>query len=387
MNEYLFKTGIEKPVQSAQKFHRLITKGIQKHTGANLKVLSAVPVVPSRHNRVFWIEPNEIEDGVRYGYIPMLNIKIVKNISVFISCFIKVLLWCLKNTGKKRILITDVLNLTTSAAAILACKITFTKTIGILTDMPGLMVTTDKNSLGKIVEQINSFLIARMSGFVFLTEQMNYAINKKNRPYIIMEGLVDANMINSQNDLSQKYKEKVVIYAGGLYEKYGVKKLIEGFIKLKDKNTALHLYGEGPMVKDIEKYSNLDNRIRFGGMVPNEIVVEEQIKATLLVNPRPSNEEFTKYSFPSKNMEYMVSGTPVVTPPLPGMPKEYNKYVYVFQDESEHGICSTLNYILSQSSKTLHDFGGAAKQFVLDEKNNLKQAARIVDLAYKLVYS
>ncbi len=350
-------------------------------------MLSAVPVVPSRHNRVFWIEPNEIEDGVRYGYIPMLNIKIVKNISVFISCFIKVLLWCLKNTGKKRILITDVLNLTTSAAAILACKITFTKTIGILTDMPGLMVTTDKNSLGKIVEQINSFLIARMSGFVFLTEQMNYAINKKNRPYIIMEGLVDANMINSQNDLSQKYKEKVVIYAGGLYEKYGVKKLIEGFIKLKDKNTALHLYGEGPMVKDIEKYSNLDNRIRFGGMVPNEIVVEEQIKATLLVNPRPSNEEFTKYSFPSKNMEYMVSGTPVVTTPLPGMPKEYNKYVYVFQDESEHGICSTLNYILSQSSKTLHDFGGAAKQFVLDEKNNLKQAARIVDLAYKLVYS
>ena len=194
-------------------------------------------------------------------------------------------------------------------------------------------------------------------------------------------------MINSQNDLSQKYKEKVVIYAGGLYEKYGVKKLIEGFIKLKDKNTALHLYGEGPMVKDIEKYSNLDNRIRFGGMVPNEIVVEEQIMATLLVNPRPSNEEFTKYSFPSKNMEYMVSGTPVVTTPLPGMPKEYNKYVYVFQDESEHGICSTLNYILSQSSKTLHDFGGAAKQFVLDEKNNLKQAARIVDLAYKLVYS
>jgi hypothetical protein len=34
----------------------------------------------------------------------------------------------------------------------------------------------------------------------------------------------------------------------------------------------------------------------------NDRVVEEQLRATLLVNPRPTAEAFTKYSFPSKNM-------------------------------------------------------------------------------------
>ena len=34
----------------------------------------------------------------------------------------------------------------------------------------------------------------------------------------------------------------------------------------------------------------------------NDRVVEEQLRATLLVNPRPTAAAFTKYSFPSKNM-------------------------------------------------------------------------------------
>ena len=38
------------------------------------------------------------------------------------------------------------------------------------------------------------------------------------------------------------------------------------------------------------------------------------------VNPRQNNEEFTKYSFPSKTMEYLASGVPVVAYKLDGIP-------------------------------------------------------------------
>ena len=31
-----------------------------------------------------------------------------------------------------------------------------------------------------------------MNGFVFLTEQMNQRLNKKNKPYIVLEGHVDS---------------------------------------------------------------------------------------------------------------------------------------------------------------------------------------------------
>ena len=71
--------------------------------------------------------------------------------------------------------------------------------------------------------------------------------------------------------------------------------------------------------------------VKYKGVAPNAVIVEEELKATLLVNPRPTGEEYTKYSFPSKNMEYMASGTPVLTTCLPGMPAEYNEYVYLLK--------------------------------------------------------
>ena len=56
------------------------------------------------------------------------------------------------------------------------------------------------------------------------------------------------------------------------------------------------------------------------GCVTNDEIVRLQCEATLLVNPRPSDKEFCKYSFPSKTIEYMASGTPVLMTKLPGVP-------------------------------------------------------------------
>lgn len=45
-------------------------------------------------------------------------------------------------------------------------------------------------------------------------------------------------------------------------------------------------------------------------MVPNSGVLKAQSESEILVNPRNDNNEFTKYSFPSKVIEYLGSGTP-----------------------------------------------------------------------------
>ena len=162
---------------------------------------------------------------------------------------------------------------------------------------------------------------------------------------MVMEGLVDTSMEKSENKLNNKADEKIIIYAGGLYEKYGIKTLIDAFMMLDGDYFRLHLYGSGPMEETIKTLALIDSRIVFKGMVPNKIVVENQLKATLLVNPRPSTEEFTKYSFPSKNMEYMVSGTAMITTRLPGMPSDYLEFVKLFEEESVKGMFETLTAI------------------------------------------
>ena len=94
---------------------------------------------------------------------------------------------------------------------------------------------------------------------------------------------------------------------------------------------------------------------------------------------RFSTEEFTKYSFPSKNMEYMASGTPLLTTKLPGMPKEYHHYVFLFKEETIDGYATAIREALSLSDEDLRSLGQKASQFVLLNKNNVQQGKRLLD--------
>ena len=140
----------------------------------------------------------------------------------------------------------------------------------------------------------------------------------------------------------------------------------------------MHIYGNGDFKNELLKLCKKNKNIKYFGLKPNNYIVEEQQKATLLVNPRPSNEEFTKYSFPSKNMEYMVSGTPALLTKLPGMPKEYLKYVYVLENESVDGMAEKLIEILNLSQEELKEKGKLAKEYVVNKKDNKNQAKRII---------
>lgn len=383
MLKYIFETAVQKPEQAAQKFHRLLTQGFALNLDqCSIQTLSSIPVTPVNHKKKFWFHSSERINGVEFKYIPMLNIPIFKNIGVFIYTFFKVLFWSWFRIGQKKMILCDVLNFTVAFASFLASKLSFTKNVTIVTDLPHNMLHTDNVQQGmaaNLYHKLTTFILYRFDAYVLLTEQMNAVVNPKNRPYMIMEGLVDITMESSENTIAKKSKEKIFIYAGGLFEKYGVKTLIDAFLKLENQEARLHLYGNGDMVKGMEGFMQKDTRIVYMGMVPNTIVVADQLAATLLINPRPTTEEFTKFSFPSKNMEYMVSGTPMVTTHLPGMPDEYLDYVFLFEDESVDGMSKTLETILSKSKEELHEFAAEAKAFVIQKKNNQVQAGRILE--------
>lgn len=378
----LYKTSVRKPMYSIQKFHRLVLKGLVSNQ-VKVQTLTTIPVNSRNHKKKLWNVKIETEDGVNYKYVPFVNLTGLKQVLVFMYAFVYVLIWGIKNTKNKR-LICDVLNVSVCFGSLLASKFIGLKSVGIVTDMPGLMVGNSDNMIGvkKIITAINKSYLKSFDYYVFLTEYMNPVINVKKQPYLIMEGLVDIDMKNVHSEYHTKLPMKNIIYAGGLYEKYGLKTLIDAFMSIDIKDVTLSLFGNGPLVPYIIECCKKDNRIHYYGVLPNEKIVEEEMKATILVNPRPINEEFTLYSFPSKNMEYMVSGTPVLTTKLPGMPTEYYKYVYLFQDTSINGFKHDLVRVLSIPEEELKNKGILAKEFVLSNKNNIVQARRIKNLIF-----
>lgn len=374
--QYIVESSHNKSGNAIQKFHQLLIRGLAENDTTIVKTITLLPVSYKTHSRFFWNLPNEKHSNIIYNYLLIINAPIVKNIIVFLLTFCNV--FFTKKNQSNITLICDVLSLSNSFSAFLAAKLRGIKTIAIVTDMPGLDVM-EKTFFSNLKTKVIKKFLSHFEGYIFITEQMNLVINSKKRPFIVIEGFVDINMQYVNNKLEEKYKERVLLYSGGIYERYGIKDLILAFNQLKDSDLRLHIYGDGPMQKDMPIYTSRDKRVIYKGVVSNKIVVEAQMKATLLINPRPTFEDFTKYSFPSKNMEYMASGTPVITTKLPGMPKEYENYVYLFEGEDFLAMKNTIEEILKFSKGQLHEFGAKSKNFVITYKNNIAQANKIQD--------
>lgn len=250
----------------------------------------------------------------------------------------------------------------------------------IVTDIPGLISGTQKVSWQR---KLNLAIMRSFQSYLLLTKQMSDIVNPHDRPYIVLEGHADQAMVAVENTLEGKHKKKVCLYAGSLMEIYGIGMLVEGFLAAAVPDTELHIYGDGDYVSKLERLTATNECVKYMGVASNSEIVNAELAATLLVNPRPSHEEYTKYSFPSKNMEYMASGTPVLTTRLPGMPEDHKPYVYFIEQENPEGIKDALRKILSQDAATLHAFGARAKEYILREKNNRAQAKKVLEFARK----
>lgn len=375
----IYKSSSKNPGFAIQKFSRLLAQGFEKN-GVQVEVLSTIPIEDAPNKLVN--EKNEVENNISFHYIPFLNIPIIKHICICIYTFFYVLIWGLKNR-KEGYVVFDVLKISMSIAGLSASMIARLTTVGLVTDMPGLMVGSNKGIFSKFVSFVNRAYLKSFSCYVFLTEQMNGVINKKNRPYIVMEGLVDADISKELSSIA-KSNPRTLLYAGGLHERYGLKMLVDAFVNLKRSDWQLVVYGNGPYEDELRDIAANNTNVIYRGVAPNEEVVKAEYQASLLVNPRPTTEDFTKYSFPSKNMEYMVSGTPLLTTKLPGMPMEYWEYVYLFDDETVEGYQCKLETVFEMSDAELLTKGASAQKFVMNRKNNTIQAGRILQMLYAL---
>lgn len=363
--------------QQAQKYNLLLAEGFAGN-GSNVHLISTRPINRSISSKLWFKSEKQVVNGISFSYIPFVNYSIFRNISIFFGVFFRVLFSSFKR--KESAVVCDALNIGATIAALIASALRGFKTVGIVTDVPCHLSNMQVIPLH---QKINLAVMQKFKSYLLLTEPMSDIVNPKNCPYIVLEGHADSSMVEVENSLENKSDKKICFYAGSLKKVYGIKNLVEGFIAAKIPNTELNIYGNGDYVEELKDLVKQYDNVKYLGIAPNSEIVKAELKATLLVNPRPTNEEYTKYSFPSKNMEYMASGTPVLTTELPGMPKDHKPYVFLIKDESVEGISEALKSVFENSQEELHEFGNRAKDFILREKNNKAQAKKVLDFISK----
>lgn len=369
--------------QNDQKLYQLLMTGMAKNKGVCVHAISTLPVSRSNCKHLYIHAEDADENDCHYHHKAVLNIPLLRNLSNCVQTF-RLVRKLSKGQREKTVVICDVLNLSNAFGALLACKMIGLPCIGIVTDVPRKRASRG-NMLSRMIDSVRFAQLQSYDAYVFLSEPMNELINRANKPYIVVEGTVDSEMKRVENTLQGKAKTRICVYSGSIRRIYGVPALVDGFLRANLPNTELWIYGDGDYRDELKEICRKHSNIRYFGVVPNSEVVQTQIKATLLVNPRPPIGEYTMYSFPSKNMEYLVSGTPVLAAMLPGMPEEYRDYMFELKDCSAEGIGKTLNDIFSYSDEELLEKGKKAKAFVLLKKNNLAQSQRILHLATRVI--
>lgn len=250
----------------------------------------------------------------------------------------------------------------------------------VVTDLPEYYDLQKVSSLRSKMRSLNNKYVykymKRVDSFVLLTEEMKYPLNVGSRPYTVVEGI--ASDACGEAVKPKKTDKKVILYTGTLNYQFGIKNLIDAFTSIDDENYELWICGGGEAETYIKEQNN--PRIKFFGYVRKSEVYEMQREATVLVNPRQNEGEYTKYSFPSKTMEYMASGLPVIMYKLSGIPDEYDKYLNYIPDNSVEAMKNKIVEICSLPLEERVDMGLRAREFVLSEKNASKQAQKIMTL-------
>lgn len=235
----------------------------------------------------------------------------------------------------------------------------------------------------KLLNDITTPLIKKhVDALVLLSEHMKEFLPVSGKSSIIIEGIYNpnefCNISNSKTNDAFK-----ILYAGTLARRYGILNLIEAVHSSKIKKLILEIYGDGDAKDEILKYQKADARIKYKGVCSKDEISYRLASADLLVNPRTSSESYTKYSFPSKTLEYFASGTPVLMGRLPGIPSEYFKYCYVADTDSIDSIRMKIEELYEMSETQLQEIGKSAQAFINKDKTPAKQCMRVYEMILK----
>lgn len=255
----------------------------------------------------------------------------------------------------------------------------------IVPDLPQYMNLNSKVSLlykiGKKYD-IRRFdrLNRQVDSYVLLTEYMKEKLNVGNKPYIIAEGIVDNDIFEKNRALKKRINKdkscRYIVYTGKMNEKFGVKQLVEAFMEIPSDDCRLVLCGCGELDGYIREKAQQDKRIIVKGQVTPDVAHEWILRADVLVNPRQNNNEYTKYSFPSKNIEYLASGNPVVGYMLSGMSDSYADFMIIADgDEPKTALKNAVISALENNKDT-----SAFEEYARSNLSAAEIIKKIIDL-------
>lgn len=369
-------------IQGAVNAHQWsIVEGLNQQPSTYVKILSAPFLSPYPKYKDISVKPIKNRNFYSIGY---LNIPVIKEVVRTVRLVISVRS-ITKDLPNVKI-VSYYLSIPQMIASILG-KRTSTITL-IIPDMPAYLNLSKKTSFTSaaycaLKRHLMQYLIKKFDKYILLTKYMAEELRLETNSWMVVEGLVQEDIVTPEKSITKRtYPNHDVIYSGSLHEVYGVNNLIKAIRLIKSPTVQFYFYGSGELSEKLTDLQKKDNRIHFMGYTDRESVLQHQKNALALINPRGTEGEYVKLSFPSKNLEYLASGTPAIFMNLPCIPKEYYPHFIHLIDNTPACIANTIDDVANMPANELNSLAAGAVNFVSRSKTAKVQAKKIMEFIY-----
>ena len=326
-----------------------------------------------------WIE----DDGSKGKSVSFLNYKYINLISKKKALVKEAKSWANENKNEDVTVFVYQMHTPFMAAAVAVKKIIPSANfVLIVPDLPQFM-DMHMSRVKKILKDIDWKSICKymkcVDKYILYSKHMAEFLKLKDGSWMVMEGSYDPTLVIDDSEIKRDDEKISVMYSGVLDLRYGIKELLDTMPLLGD-NYELWLTGNGNAVPLIKERAEKDPRIKYYGFLPSRLdLLRKQHEATMLISTRNPSEEASAYCFPSKIFEYMVSGNPVISTKIKGIPDEYFDYLTPINSVNNKEIAKAILTISNMSFDEIRTLGLKGKKFVISEKNNVVQSKKIID--------
>ena len=176
-------------------------------------------------------------------------------------------------------------------------------------------------------------------------------------------------------ELTQK---KTAVYAGTLIYYNGIQELLRAFSMLGSEY-QLHIYGYGPLEHEVRKAAEENENIYFHGRFNPEETAKILEKYELLINPRRIDSGIENFTFPSKLVDYILTGKSVLSSNFKTLPPAYREFVYILEDLQPGTIAQGVRRVFGDTTGERQSRGREGIRYIKKNQTYQKIAGRILE--------
>jgi glycosyltransferase involved in cell wall biosynthesis len=321
-------------------------------------------------SRTLWVrrEQAKLASGLSIVLVPFLNLPVLRPLIVGLVILLNLIGWGWRQRyTPHRVVYTFNLTEPPGLFTLLGAWLIGAKAVVSLNDIhiPGQLVPA---TLARRLDfWLQKKLIPRFDGIVVVSKKIveDFA---PNRPFVRLEGGVKEVFFQQTHPytsrLSQEKTPFTIASAGTLYEVNGINELLAAFALLSGSGYRLRIAGSGPLAEKVKQAAQADPRIEYSGYLSFEDVLAFYTSADVLINMRLTQTMKTDYFFPSKILEYLASGTPIITTCTGHIEEEYADFVFLLKDETPQGLARLIEQVATMDPQIRTQKGRAARDYI-----------------------